>query len=286
MMDLYKYHRMLGAICGDVAGSIYERYNIKYHLKEEELINELSRFTDDSVMTVAVAEGICKGLQQLPTDWMNEEGTDKIIFLEIQTAMQKFGRLYPNAGYGRSFYHWIYSADPKPYHSWGNGSAMRASYAGWAANSLMEAEKLGEISASVTHDHSEGIKGAMAVAGGIYMLRTEGKDAFFRYITKNYYKITFTLDEIREEYQFDVSCQGSVPQAIEAFLEGNSFSEVISNAISIGGDSDTIAAIAGSFAETIYEIPENMKKSVVDRLGDDLKGSLICSNDYLESRSV
>ena len=163
---------------------------------------------------------------------------------------------------------------------------MRASYAGWAAESPEEAEKLGEISARVTHDHPEGIKGAVAVAGCIYRLRVGASKEDVRSYASRFYDLNFTLDDIRERYTFDVSCAGSVPQAIEAFLEGGSFTGVISNAISIGGDSDTIAAIAGSIAEAFYPIPQTLRGEMLDRLDPFLLDTIADSIDALVRRAL
>ena len=171
-----------------------------------------------------------------------------------------------------------------PYGSWGNGSAMRVSFAGWAARSLGEAELLGELSAAVTHDHPEGIKGAKAVAGCIYILRTGGSKEDVRRYASQYYDLSFTLDEIRPDYSFDVSCQGSVPQAIVAFLTGTDFADVIAEAISIGGDSDTIAAIAGSIAEVLYPIPPELIYRVTERMAPEMRSVVKRANDFLGNR--
>lgn len=284
----YSYTIMLGAICGDVAGSVYEHHNIKYIPDQNRLIQHHAHFTDDSVLTLAVAEGIMNGMKLLKKnkDFVPE---DEPVFLEeIKKSVHHFGNKYPYAGYGGAFRHWLASDDPKPYHSWGNGSAMRASYAGLVARSLKDAEFLAETSAKITHDHSEGIKGAVAVAGSIHILAkhrgdddyTEAKEEVHDYVSK-LYDINFKLDDIREHYHFDVSCQGSVPQAIKAFLEGNSFEEVLALAISIGGDSDTIAAIAGSLAEVIYPIPEGIRDRVLKRLDYDFKSHLAGVVDFM-----
>ncbi len=262
---------MLGAVCGDTAGSPYEFRNIKYCLEKDNIIRKRSQFTDDTVMTCAVAKGISDALQQ--TD-INSD--DKNLFYDtvhqcVINSMVEFGKKHPLAGYGGHFIKWIFSHHHQPYNSWGNGSAMRVSYAGWIASSLEEAEMFATLSAEVTHNHPEGIKGAKVVAGCIYLLRTgSSKDDIRKYVSQ-YYNINFTLDEIRPAYRFDVSCQGSVPQAIVAFLEGNDFIDVITKAISIGGDSDTIAAIAGSIAETVYPIPYFFRSAVMDKLDNDLK---------------
>ena len=275
---------MMGAACGDVAGSVYEHHNIKYKPDAQRLIQPHARFTDDTVMTCAVAEGIRLGLSRLPRKWMDAPEAEGVLYESIRDSVLRYGNLYPNAGYGGSFRRWLASGDPQPYNSWGNGSAMRASYAGWAAQSLEEAEKLAEISASVTHNHPEGIKGAVAVAGSIFKLREgAGKEGVRAYASR-FYNLDFTLDEIRAAYGFDVSCAGSVPQAIKAFLEGESFADVLSCAISIGGDSDTIAAIAGSIAEVIYPIPQGLRGRVIDRMDKFLLNTIVEAVDFVHRR--
>ena len=261
---------MLGAICGDVLGSTYEWQNVKYCPSIDELLSRASHFTDDSVMTIAVALGIADVINTLPDYWINDDLCKERITTSVQTRLVEFGKLYPCAGYGERFVFWLFNKNRKPYNSWGNGSAMRVSAAGWAAKSLDEALCFAECTATVTHNHPEGIKGAQVVAGVIFLLRRGKTKADIAEFVRKYYNIDFTLDEIREQYEFDVSCQGSVPQSIKAFLEGNSFEEVISLAISIGGDSDTIAAIAGSMAEVIYAIPEEQLKFVKGKLDTPL----------------
>lgn len=284
-------YKMYGTIIGDMAGSTYEFKNIKYILKRKDLINKKSEFTDDTVMALAVAKGIYHVLNNENTDYKksdlsldligNKDKQDEL-YLSIQEEMQIFGRCYPNAGYGGHFREWINSSNPKPYNSWGNGSAMRVAYCGWIANSLEEAELLAEISAKITHDHFEGIKGAKVVAGCIFLLRKGATKEEIREYALKYYYLDFTLDEIRPTYKFDVSCQGSVPQAIEAFLEGEDFCDVISKSISIGGDSDTIAAIAGSIAEAFYEIPDFLYNRAIDKMDDYLLDTLEEVNGLLE----
>ncbi len=274
---------MLGAAAGDISGSPYEFHNIKYKLDREKLIVSQSRFTDDTVMTCAVADGIMNGLQDAPENWTKDNDTIKKLENSITNSLVLYGRKFPDAGYGGSFYTWLMSPEHKPYNSWGNGSAMRASFAGWAAGTLEEAELLGEISAKVTHDHPDGIKGAKAVAGSIFLLRTGASKKDIENYVSEYYDLEFTLDEIRSDYKFDVSCKGSVPQAVRSFLEGNDFEDVISEAISIGGDSDTIAAIAGSLAEVIYPVPENLKKKVIEKLDGFLLETVERANEFLEN---
>lgn len=243
---------ILGAIIGDIAGSPYEFHNIKYQLKKEELITEKSKFTDDTIMTIAIADALLacnlKGID-----------SDEVIKSTIVKYMKSYGNEYPHVGYGRNFKTWLKSDSLEPYNSYGNGSAMRCSCCGWIAKDLEQANRLGRLSAEVTHNHPEGIKGAVVISECIYLLKNGAtKQEIFNHVSK-YYNLNFTLDQIRPYYIFDVSCQGSVPQAIKAFLESNDFYDAISKAISIGGDSDTIAAITGSLAEAHYSIPNNFK---------------------------
>lgn len=248
---------MLGAVIGDIVGSRFEWHNIK--TKDFELFTDKCRFTDDSVMTFAIAKAIlaCNN---------NYENLSKYAIL----SMQELGRKYPHAGYGGRFRVWLTETNPKPYNSWGNGSAMRVSACAYVANSLEEVKNLSKAVTEVTHNHPEGIKGAEATAVAIYLARTgESIDEIKAYINENYYKIDFTLDEIRDTYEFNESCQGTVPQALEAFFESTSFEDTIRNAISIGGDSDTIAAIAGPIAEAYYGIPSEIKEKAVTYLTDE-----------------
>ena len=237
---------MLGAIIGDIAGSRFEWDNLKS--KEFDLLTFRCHPTDDSNMTLAIAQAIRKA----DGDW------EKLPDLAIE-SMRDFGRRYPG-GYGGRFKQWLQSDDPKPYGSWGNGSAMRVSPCAWAASTLAEALQLSDLVTNVTHSHPEGVKGARAITAAVYLARQGLSILEIRdHIHENYYPLDFTLDQIRADYEFDVSCQGSVPQAIEAFLESNSFEDAIRNAISIGGDSDTIAAMAGSIAEAYYGIPADIR---------------------------
>ncbi len=242
---------MLGAIIGDTAGSRFEWKNHKS--KEFELLADTCSLTDDSVMTLAIAKAILS----------SKEDRSDLAALAIR-YMQQLGRLYPYAGYGGSFARWLKNPNPKPYNSYGNGAAMRVSPCGFAAKSMEDARKMARAVTNVTHNHPESIKAAEAVAAAVFMARTGSSMTQIRdYIEKNYYKIDFTLDGIRERYTFDVSCQGSVPQAFASFFESTGFEDAIRNAVSIGGDSDTIAAITGGMAETYYGIPEKLKKREV-----------------------
>ena len=275
---------ILGAVCGDIAGSRYEFSNIKTILSADQLICAGDHFTDDTVMTCAVADGLRGALCSLADERSDGSSVRSEISAQVIQAMRIFGRRYPYAGYGRNFFEWLKADTPAPYHSWGNGSAMRVSFAGWYARSLQEAELLGEITAAVTHDHPEGIKGASTVAGCIYKLRESGSKDELKKYAQQFYGIDFTLDEIRADYTFDVSCQGSVPQAIRAVLEGKDFAQVIALAISIGGDSDTIAAIAGSIAEVIYPIPHDMQLRALDRIDPFLTNALKRASDFVKRR--
>ncbi|HEM4765467.1 TPA: ADP-ribosylglycohydrolase family protein [Streptococcus suis] len=245
---------MFGAIVGDVIGSRFEGRDIKS--KDFDLFHPNCRFTDDSVMTAAVAASFL-GLNE-PFDDLEEA---------LVLNMKDFGKLYPRAGYGPQFKKWIESKDSEPYNSFGNGSAMRVSACGHVGKSLEETLDLAERVAFVTHNHPEGIKGAQAVAGAIFLARTgKSKEEIRQFVTDNFYNLDFTLDAIRPSYQFDSSCQGSVPQAIVAFLEAEDFEDAIRNAVSLGGDSDTLAAIAGSIAEPFFGIPEEIVYRTTDYL--------------------
>jgi ADP-ribosylglycohydrolase len=262
--------QVIGAMIGDIAGSGYEHHNIKY--KPNRLIRYSDIFTDDTVLTYAVALGIIEGMKKVDRSaWMTDKVMQDTVEREIALTLKRFARKYPDVDYGGKFKEWARSDAFEPCDSLGNGSAMRASFAGWYADSLEEAELLGRVSANFTHGRPEGIKGAMVVAGCIYLLRTgHGKDKIREYVSKHY-NIGFTLDKIRPFYKFDVSCEGSVPQAIVAFLEEDSFEEVIRAAISIGGDSDTIAAIAGSLAEAYYPVPKNLTLRAWEKLDSGMK---------------
>ena len=242
---------ILGAIAGDVIGSFYERNGTKR--QDFRLFLPFSRFTDDTVMTVANAEWLLSGN-------------------DLTGTMQAYGRLYPHAGYGGMFSGWLREESPRPYNSFGNGSAMRVSPVGWAFDTLEDTLDAARQSAEVTHDHPEGIKGAQAVAACIYLARN-GKDKreIKEYTEKTFgYDLNRSCDEIRPSYRFDVTCQGSVPESIIAFLESTDFESAVRLAVSLGGDADTMGAIAGGIAEAYYgSIPEHIKKEVIKRLPNE-----------------
>lgn len=236
---------MLGAIIGDICGSVYEWKNQK-DINKVELFKQGSFPTDDSVMTVAVARAFMDS-ENMDDDWIKEI---------LINSMHYYGALFSKAGYGGNFSRWLGCYERNAYNSFGNGSGMRVSPIGWLYDSLAETLYFAKISAEVTHNHPEGIKGAQAIAACIYLARTaHSKDEIRIYVEDNFYDLDFTLDEIRPRYVFDVTCQGSCPQAIVAFLESDDFDDAIRKAISIGGDSDTIAAMTGAIAEAFYGIP-------------------------------
>lgn len=239
---------MIGAIIGDTVGSRYEWHNHKS--KDFEFLNYKCELTDDSIMTLAIAKAVlsCNG---------NFTALPKMAV----RYMQQLGRLYPAAGYGGAFRHWLRSEDPKPYRSYGNGAAMRVSPVAYAAKTLEEAKSMSKAVTAVTHNHPEGIKGAEATTVAIFMALHGSSLLEIRdFIDKNYYPITFTLAGIRDSYGFNETCQGTVPQAMEAFFESTDFEDAIRNAISIGGDSDTLAAITGGIAEAYYGVPTEIRK--------------------------
>lgn len=243
---------MLGAIAGDVIGSVYERRPIK--TTDFPLFGKNNRFTDDTVLTVAVAQAILEEV-------------------DYATALQSFARRYPNAGYGGSFIKWIFEPDPQPYNSWGNGSAMRVSPVGFAFDDVETVLAEARRSAEVSHNHPEGIKGAQATALSIYLARREeDKAAIRREITERFgYDLQRSVEEIRPSYRFDVSCQGSVPEAIVSFLESENYEDAVRKAISLGGDSDTLACIAGGVAQAFYgPIPAHVEERVRAILPADL----------------
>ncbi len=244
---------MLGSIAGDIIGSVYEHHNIK--TTEFELFGRECRFTDDSVLTAATADAIMSGS-------------------DYTAKYKEYYNYYPKAGYGGKFIKWAESDSMEPYGSFGNGSAMRVSPVAYAFDTLEKVLAEAEKSAAATHNHPEGIKGAQAVAAAIFLSRSGvEKNGIKIYIETNFnYDLDRSINSIRRGYRFDVSCQGSVPQAIRAFIESKDFESAVRLAISIGGDSDTIACIAGGIAEAYYkEIPEGIKTKALEKLDDRLK---------------
>jgi ADP-ribosylglycohydrolase len=237
------------------------------------LFTKWTKFTDDSVMTLAVAKWLMEDAEHSP--------------LHLIRCMKELGRRYPRAGYGGNFSCWLRQENPQPYKSWGNGAGMRVSPVGLYAKTLDEALELARITASVSHNHPEGIKGAQAIAASVYLCKEgQSKRKIKEYVEQTFgYNLSRTIDEIRPNYAFDVSCQGSVPEAIIAFLEGNSFEEVIRLAISIGGDSDTIGCMAGAIAACRYPIPDDIAEKCDSYLTEDLRDIKDRFCDFIAQRN-
>ena len=246
---------MIGAIIGDIVGSRFEFHNILS--RQFDFLTEDCSFTDDTVMTCAVAQALMDSREDF------SDLSEKAV-----AAMQRIGRQFPNCGYGARFIHWMFSDHPRPYNSFGNGSAMRISPVGFAARDVEEAKRLSAAVTCVSHNHPEGMKGAEATAVAIVMARQGKSKEEIRTAMEEYYDLTATVDDYRTGWQGHGReiCQVSLPQALTCFLEGDSYEDVIRNCISIGGDSDTIAAIAGGIAEAFYGIPDDISARVWDYL--------------------
>jgi len=235
---------LIGAIAGDIIGSVYEQRPIKH--KDFPLFHPACRFTDDSVLTIAIAKAILEKQA-------------------YQDAVVELGRLYPHAGYGATFIQWLFSPAPRPYHSWGNGAAMRVGPVGFAFAGISDVLKEARKTAEITHDHPEGIKGAQATALAVFLARTGSSKAEIRneIADRFQYDLSRSVDQIRPSYRFDISCQGTVPEAIVSFLESESYEDAVRLAVSLGGDSDTLACITGSIAHAFYgQVPAPIVKVV------------------------
>ena len=255
---------MYGAILGDIIGSPYEFDVNNIKTKDFPLFSDRSEFTDDTVMTLAVAEALLDALE-------NKVEDDDTIKEYLVEAMKKWGHKYPHSGYGARFIGWLENGS-EPYNSFGNGSAMRVSSAGWLYGDLETTRRMARLTSEPTHNHPEGIKGAEAIASAIYLARTgSSKEDIKNYITKEFdYDLSRTCDEIRPAYRHVESCQETVPEAITAFLEGESFEDVMRLGVSLGGDSDTLTCIAGSVAEAYFGVPEELVAECRERLTEDL----------------
>ena len=253
--------KSIGAIIGDIIGSPYEFDNIK--MKDFPLFSEYSCITDDSILTIATMQALMDG------------GSSE----DFRRNYRLFGNKH-DSSYGLRFYDWLKSDDPQAYNSWGNGSAMRVGPVAWFYDDLETVERVAEVSASVTHNHPLGIKGAQATASAVFLARTgKSKQEIKSYVETRYgYALNFTLDEIRPDFGFDESCEGTVPPAIVAFMESDGFEDAIRSAVSLGGDSDTIAAITGSIAETFYGVPVEISNEVSTYLPKELKNTLMAFN--------
>ena len=260
---------MLGAILGDIVGSPYEFDRNNYKHKDFPLLSEKSHFTDDTVMTLAVALGLIAG-----------QGDAQKTFADVQHEMRNWGRRYPHAGYGGMFRRWLRAEHPQPYGSFGNGSAMRVAAAGWLFDTLDKTLEMAKVTAEVTHNHPEGIKGAQATAAAIFLARTgHSKPEIKRYVEQTFgYDLSRTCDEIRPSYCHVETCQQTVPEAIIAFLESTGFEDALRNAVSLGGDSDTLACITGGIAEAFYGMPQELRDETLKRLPEDIREAyeLLC----------
>ncbi len=251
---------MYGAMLGDMIGAPYE-FNRGGKTKDFPLFTAHSHYTDDSVMTVAVAEALLDAGK-------DPEQTKELLV----NAMRRWGKKEPDAGYGGMFSLWLRQENPQPYGSYGNGSAMRASPAGWLYDTLEETRQAARLTAEVTHNHAEGIKGAECVAAVIFLARNgKSKEGIREYVTSAFgYDLSRTCDEIRPGYRHVESCQETVPEAVTAFLEGDGFEDVIRTAVSLGGDCDTLTCIAGSMAEAYYGVPEALKEECRKRITPEM----------------
>jgi ADP-ribosylglycohydrolase len=266
---------VLGAIVGDVIGSVFEHHRVK--TTDFALFNRLSRFTDDTVLTVAIADAILN--RQTHSTPIAENSHNQNLYAQ---KLKEYGRKFPDAGYGAMFKGWLKSDSLQGYGSYGNGSAMRVSPVGFAFQSLDEVLREAHLTAVVTHNHPEGIKGAQAIASAVYLAHTgQGKEHIKEFVEQKFgYNLRRHLDVIRPTYAFDSSCQGSVPQALIAFLESNDFEDAIRKAISLGGDSDTIASMAGGVAHAYYKaIPDHIADHVLSLLDSGFRQVLKTFNE-------
>ena len=254
---------MYGAILGDIIGSPFE-FDQGNKSKEFPLFSKNATFTDDSVMTIAVGYAFLDAQPNADIEWIRRR---------LISSMKQYGRMFPYAGYGGMFRRWLKCDDPQPYGSFGNGSAMRVSSVAWLYNDIETVRSVARLSAEVSHNHPEGIKGAEATASAIFLARTGStKEEIKAYIEDNFgYDLSRSCDEIRPNYHHVETCQQTVPEAITAFLEGKSFEDVIRTAVSLGGDCDTLTCIAGSIAEGFYGVPEDLKQECRNRLPEELR---------------
>ena len=268
---------MYGAMLGDIIGSPFE-FDRGEKTKDFPLFCAESEFTDDTVMTLAVADALMDITAETPDAQIKER---------ITGMLRWHGRRHPHAGYGVRFNRWLRDKYPEPYNSWGNGSAMRVSAAGWLFDDLTTVRRMARLSAEVTHNHPEGIKGAEAVASAIFMARSgSSKEEIKAFIETTFgYDLSRTCDEIRPGYRHVESCQETVPEAITAFLEGESFEDVIRTAVSLGGDCDTLTCIAGSMAEAFYGVPEELKQACRGYLTGDLQKVLTRFEEKMAAKS-
>jgi len=264
---------MLGAIIGDIVGSRFEFNNIRTKSFKLFETDGQSRPTDDSIMTLAIAEALLRHKEEGYLNDSSEAAMSKLSRRAVET-MQRWGRNYPSAGYGGSFTFWLKEKNPQPYNSMGNGSAMRISPVGYAARTLEEARRWAAAVTCVSHNHPEGMKGAEATATAIFMARGGADMTELKLAMERYYSFDFTLDEIRGTYGFDATCPGSMPQALECFFESRDYEDAIRNAVSIGGDCDTTACIAGGIAGAYYGVPEEIRRQALEIMNEEQRAVL------------
>lgn len=265
----------LGLAIGDMVGEPYEFSGEKMKTMDFNFLDkEMNTYTDDSVMALAVCEGVLNAVDNLDKKFMKAS---------IQKSMTKWGRKYRDVGYGAKFYWWIFSEEQKPYSSWGNGSAMRVGFIPWIfKNNLDRCLEVAEIQAKITHNHPEGVKGAVSIAHVIWLaINGVEKSEIRQMVIEKYYPLEKSCDVIRERYKFDVSCQGTCPVAIRCFLDSWDFESAVRLAISMGGDADTLGAITGAIAEAYYGVPYKYQKIALEILPKDLKDIVLKFNNYL-----
>ena len=264
---------MYGAILGDIIGSRFE-FDRGPWTKEFELFTDECNWTDDSVMTIAVMEALMKAGKDAPVEEIRRE---------CVKSMQRWGRKYPNAGYGTRFIFWVHAKHPEPYNSWGNGSAMRVSGAGWLYDTIERTREVARATAEVSHNHPEGIKGAECTAAVMFLARTGvGKEEIREYVIKEFgYDLSKSVDEMRPLHHHYESCQDALPKALISFFEGESYEDVVRNAVSLGGDTDTIAAIAGAMADAMYGVPAGILAKGIQYLDEDMSNTCRSFREFL-----
>ncbi len=265
---------MYGAIFGDIIGSRFE-FDRGGKTKKFELFTREDNWTDDTVMTIAIMEALVKAGKDADVEKIKEE---------CIVSMKKWGKKYPDAGYGGRFFGWVLSNESKPYNSWGNGSAMRVSGAGWIYDTVERTREAARATAEVTHNHPEGIKGAECTAAVMFLARTgKSKEEIKEYVIKEFgYDVSKTVDELRPLHEHVESCMDSLPKALASFFEGNSYEDVVRNAVSLGGDTDTLAAIAGAMGDAMYGVPTGIVILGKEYLEVDMKETVNNFIKFLE----
>lgn len=270
-------HGLYGGVCGNIIGiSCYDNKVFYSGYTNESIASMMQYYSCDTVLVLSVASAISELTNKLPMYWHTTNMYDNVIEETLIQKLEYFTRKYNHISYGDMFIRWINSADHMPYNSCGNGSAIRAAYIGWVGNSMSEVEKLAEISARISHNHPEGVAGAKAVAGSIFLLRSGKSKIDVKNYVSRFYNMNFSLSSVRTPLEFDATCQQTVPYAIAAFLENDSYIDVIRAASSLYGDMDTIPCIAGSIAEALYDVPHSIIRKAQSVIGEEL--SMIADN--------